>query len=99
MTRKITLPLLSPLITVLFLLMLGKMFYSDFGQFYIATKDTGTLYSTTDVIDTYVYRTMRVTSNNGMASAAGLFQSALGFITVMASNFIVKLINDDNSLF
>ena len=99
MIFKITLPLLSPLITILLLVMLGKIFNADFGQFFIATKDTGALYPTTDVIDTYVYRTLRVTGNIGMASAVGLFQSVLGLITVLLSNWAIRAINSDNALF
>ena len=99
MVFKITLPLLRPLMTVLLLVMLGKIFYSDFGQFFIATKDTGAIYPTTDVIDTYVYRTLRVTGKIGMASAVGFFQSLLGLITVLASNWIIKCINAEDALF
>jgi len=97
--RKIMLPLLSPVISVIVLLQVGKIFYADFGLFYFTTRDIGSLYSTTDVIDTYVYRALRVTGNLGMASAAGFYQSVVGFILVVVSNFMVRRANPENALF
>lgn len=96
---KITLPMLKPLIIMLTLLALGKIFYSDFGMFYNLTRSTGTLYSTTDVMDTYVFRALRVTGDFGMSAAAGLFQSVVGFVLVLASNQLVKKIDSENALF
>ncbi len=96
---KITLPMIRPLVIILVLLALGKIFYSDFGMFYNLTRNSGLLYRTTDVMDTYVYRTLRVTGDIGMSSAAGLFQSTVGFLLVLVSNGIVKKIDKDSSLF
>lgn len=99
MIRKITLPLLSPIITVMVLLQIGKIFYADFGMFFFLPRNIGTLYSTTDVIDTYVYRALRVTGDLGMASAAGFYQSIVGFLLVILSNWIVRKYNEENALF
>ncbi len=96
---KITIPLLSPLIIVMLLIQLGKIFYSDFGLFYFIPGDNGALYSTTDVIDTYVYRSFKVLGNIGMSSAAGLYQSFVGFVLVMLSNLVIRKYSPDNSLF
>ena len=68
-------------------------------MFYFLTKDSGTLYATTDVIDTYVYRALRVTGDIGMASAVGLYQSIVGFVLVLGSNLVVRKINRDSALF
>ena len=95
----ITLPLLTPLISVLVLLSIGKIFYADFGLFYYIPRETGVLFSKTDVIDTYVYRALRQLGNTGMSAAIGLFQSAVGFVLVLTSNLIVKKRNPDNALF
>jgi putative aldouronate transport system permease protein len=95
----ITIPLLTPLISIMTLLQIGKIFYSDFGLFYYLPRETGVLFSTTDVIDTYAYRALRVLGNTGMAAAIGVFQSLVGFIFVITSNFIVSKINPENSLF
>lgn len=98
-TLRITLPLIVPVIVVMLLLQVGKIFYSDFGLFYQVPLDTGALLPTTNVIDTYVYRTMLRMGNIGMASAAGLYQSAVGFLLVFGTNYIVRKINRDNALF
>lgn len=99
MVRKITLPLLAPLIITMLLLQLGKIFYSDFGLFYFIPNDTGALYPTTDVIDTYVFRSFRVLGNIGMSAAAGFYQSCVGFVLVFASNWFIKKVSPDNTLF
>ncbi|MFC5531244.1 ABC transporter permease [Cohnella yongneupensis] len=96
---RITLPLLMPIIVIMTLLQIGRIFYADFGLFFQVTLDTGALYSTTNVIDTYVYRSFMVMGDIGMSSAAGLYQSAVGLILVFGSNYIVKKINSDNALF
>jgi ABC-type polysaccharide transport system, permease component len=96
---KITIPLLKPMIIILTLLSVGRIFYADFGMFYNVTQNSGLLYSTTDVMDTYVYRAIRVTGDFGMASAAGFIQSIVGFLLVLLSNYAVKKIDDDYKLF
>ena len=97
--RYIMIPELKSLITVLLILKVGSIFCADFGLFYQLTQDVGALYPTTDVIDTYIFRTMRVLGNMGMSSAAGLLQSVVGFVLVVVTNAIVKKIEPDNSLF
>ncbi|MGI6334115.1 MAG: ABC transporter permease [Saccharofermentanales bacterium] len=97
--RKITLPLLKPIITVMILLAIGRIFYSDFGLFYQVPMDSGMLYPTTNVIDTYVYRGLLQIGNIGMASAAGFYQSLVGFTFVMISNWIVRRLSPENALF
>lgn len=97
--RNITIPMLTPLITILTLLAIGKIFYADFGLFYQVPRDSGTLYSVTNVIDTYVYRGLKSTGEIGMSTAAGLYQSLIGFILVITSNGIVRKFNKDNALF
>ena len=81
------------------LLNIGKIFYADFGMFYFLTRNSGALYATTDVIDTYVFRALRVTGDIGMSSAVGLFQSIIGFLLVLLSNYIVKKTNPDHAIF
>jgi putative aldouronate transport system permease protein len=58
--RYITLPFLVPIIAITTLLAIGRIFYADFGLFYYVTRDNSLLYSTTDVIDTYVFRAFRI---------------------------------------
>ena len=97
--RKITLPLISPVITVMVLYSIGRIFYSDFGLFYQIPMNTGALYPTTNVIDTYVYRGLLQLGDIGMSSAAGFYQSIVGFAVVFLSNAVVRKINSDNALF
>nr|WP_240548357.1 ABC transporter permease subunit [Paenibacillus lignilyticus] len=96
---RISIPLLMPLILLLFMLNVGRIFFSDFGMFYFVPQNAGALYSVTDVIDTYVYRSLRVVGDIGMATAVGLYQSVVGFILVLFTNYIVKRVNPDSSMF
>lgn len=97
--KNITLPLLTPLMIILTILAVGRIIYADFGLFYQVPKDSGALYSVTNVIDTYVFRGLMVMGDIGMSTAAGLYQSFVGFILVLGSNLIVKKINPDHALF
>lgn len=95
----ISVPIIKPMIVMLVILQIGSICYSDFGLFYNVTLNSSLLYSTTDVIDTFVYRSLIDLGDIGMASAAGFFQSIVGFCLVLATNTIVKKINPENSLF
>lgn len=95
----ITLPCILPSIITLTLLNIGRIFYSDFGLFYQVPRNSGMLYSTTNVIDTYVYRGLMTQNNIGMSSAAGVYQSIVGFILVLLSNLLVRKISKENALF
>jgi putative aldouronate transport system permease protein len=97
--RHITLPLLQPLMIILTLLAVGRIFNADFGLFYNVPKNSGALYSVTDVIDTYVYRALSNSNDLGMSAAPGLYQAIIGCITVLTANFIVRKIDRDKSLF
>ena len=96
---KITLPSLVPTIITLLLLSIGRIFYSDFGLFYQVPMNSGVLVSTTNVIDTYVYRALIEQGNISMSSAAGVYQSLVGFCVVMLSNWIVRRVDKDQALF
>jgi putative aldouronate transport system permease protein len=97
--RRISIPMLSHLIIILVILQIGRIFYADFGLFYHLPKGIGLLYRTTDVIDTYVFRALRVTGDIGMASAANFYQAIMGFTLVLASNLIVRKISYEHALF
>jgi len=96
---RITIPLLLPLIAILTLLSIGRIFYGDFAMIYSIVRDNGLLYPTTDVIDTYVFRALRLTGDPAQAMAAGLYQSLMGFIMVFGSNAIVKRYFREGALF
>ena len=95
----ITLPQMRSVIITMVLLAIGKIFYSDFGLFYQVTMNSGMLYSTKSTIDTYVYRGLIQLGDIGMSSAAGFYQSIVGFILVLGSNLIVRHFDPENALF
>ena len=97
--RRITLPCLKPMMIVLTILAIGRIFYADFGLFFQLPRDSGPLYPVTQVIDTYVYRALKETGNVGMAAAASLYQSVVGFVLVVGANLVVRRIEPDSALF
>lgn len=97
--RRITLPLLKPTIIVLFILAVGAAMRSDFGLFYYVPNNQGALYEATDVLDTYVYRVMKVLGDFSVSSAVSVFQSVIGLLMVLGANKIVKMIDAENAMF
>ncbi|MDY4140313.1 MAG: ABC transporter permease subunit [Eubacteriales bacterium] len=95
----ITLRLLMPTICMLTIMSVGKIFNGDFGMIYALVGDNGMLQKTTDVIDTYVFRTLRQTGNPSQSMAISLFQSVLGFITVCGANWIARRFFSEGALF
>ncbi|WP_257029154.1 ABC transporter permease [Neobacillus driksii] len=95
----ITIPSIMPVIIMMTLLAIGRIFYSDFGLFYQVPMNSGAIYDTTNVIDTYVYRGLMQLGDIGMSAAAGLYQSIVGFVLVLISNYIVRRKNKENALF
>lgn len=95
----ITIPMIIPTVTMMTLLSIGRIMASDFGLFYQVPMNSGALYATTQTIDTYVYRALMQMQDFGMSSAAGLYQSVVGFALVMISNYIVKRKSAENALF
>lgn len=95
----VTLPGLKSTIITLTLLSVGRIFYSDFGLFYQVPMNSGPLYDVTNTIDTYVYRGLMQNNNIGMSSAAGFYQSIIGFILVFTANLIVSKVSKDDALF
>ena len=97
--RYISLPLLRPTVIILTLLAIGKIMNADFGLFFNVTGDMPAIYSSTDVIDTFIYRTLRKTGDIGISTAVGLFQSAVSFVLVLLSNWAARRIDDSAALF
>lgn len=95
----ITIPLLKPIVTIMFLINMGSIMHSDFGLFYIIPKNSGMLYSVTSTIDTYIYNGITGIGDMGSTAAAGFYQSVIGFLLVVATNAIVKKISSENALF
>lgn len=97
--RYVTLPMLKPIVITMTLMLVGRIFYSDFGLFYQVPQNAGALFEVTQTIDTYVYRGLMESNNVGMSAAAALYQSVVGFIIVLIANGTVKKLDPDNALF
>lgn len=99
--RYITLPLLIPILTIMFILNIGGVMHSDFGLFYLVPKNSGMLFSTTATIDTYVYNGITAAGggNMGATAAVSFYQSIIGFVLVLTSNLIVRRISPENAMF
>lgn len=97
--RHITLPLLTPTIVILFLLGLGSILRGDFQMFYQFIGDAPGLFNSTEIIDTFVFRSLVRKGDIGMASASGFYQSVFCFITIISVNFLVKRYRRDYALF
>lgn len=97
--RYITLPTLKPTVVILFLFAIGGILKGNFGLFYNLVGNNSMLFQTTDIIETYVYRSMMNSFNFSQSSAVGLFQSVVGFFIVIGANAFVKHLDPDYALF
>ena len=97
--RHVTLPSILPTMVTLVLLDVSKIFRGNFDLFYQLIGKNGALYNATDVIDTFVFRSLIQSSDVGMAAAAGLYQSVLCFATIILVNWIVRRVDSDYALF
>ena len=95
----LTLPMLKPTIIMLTLMAVGRIFYSDFGLFYQVPMQSGSLYPVTQTIDTYVFRGLLQLGNVSMSSAAGVYQSLVGFVLVLGANLLVRKLDPESALF
>lgn len=97
--RFITLPSLKPIIIMMFILNVGKIFYTDFGLFYQVTQRVpNSLYTTVSTFDTYIYNAMQTNSPIGKTAAASLFQSVACCITILVANWIVSKIDEESAI-
>lgn len=97
--RYITVPVIRSTIITLLLLQLGSIFKSDFGLFYQVPMNSSALMNVTNTIDTYVYRGIKSVGTLGMASAAGFYQSVIGFVLVLIANALVRKVDPDSAIF
>lgn len=97
--RYVTLPQLKPTIITMTVLSISKICASDFGLFYQVPKNSGTLYSVTQTIDTYVYNALMNQNNIAMSSAASVLQAIIGFVLVIACNAVIRKVSKENAIF
>lgn len=97
--KHITLPLLQPLMIILTIFAIGSVFRSDFGLFYQFTLNQGGIMDVTSVIDTYIFNALLQNNDYGMTTAAGLYQSVVGFILILLANGTIRKIDPEKALF
>ncbi len=98
MTVNVMLPSILPIIVIYLILSVGSIFRGDFGLFYLVTQDSPLLYDVTDVVDTYVYRTLIESNNTSLSASIGLLQSVVGCILVLLTNWIANRVDKDLGL-
>ncbi|MBQ4580595.1 MAG: sugar ABC transporter permease [Clostridia bacterium] len=97
--KGITIPMLRPVISIMFILNVGNIFSTDFGLFYQVTRDSGSIIDVTQTLDVYVYKATMESNNYGYSAAASLLQNTLGCIMLIAANLVVKKIDPESGLF
>jgi putative aldouronate transport system permease protein len=99
MIFKISLPYLRTMVIIMTLFAIGGIIRSDFGLFYFLPRDNPLLLSTTQTIDTYVFRALKNDGEFGIPAAVGIFQSLVGFALIILSNALVRKVDSDSALF
>lgn len=97
--KHITLPFLKPTVIMMTILSVSRICSSDFGLFYQIPKNSGTIYSVTQTIDTYVYNALMNQNNISMSSAASVLQAIIGFILVITANLVIRKISREDAMF
>ena len=96
---RITIPMMKTVIVLMFILNVGRIFYSDFGLFFQVPRDSNTLVTTVTTLDVFVYKQLiSPTSPIGMTAAAALFQSTTAFLLTLLANKIVSRIDPDSAM-
>ncbi len=95
----ITLPLVRPLVIINVLLAVGRIFFANFDFIFNVTRDASLLLSTTNVIDTFIYRSLAAVGNYNLAAAAGFFQAVAGLILILLANWVVRKFASEQALF
>ncbi len=87
-TLNITIPCLIPTIIILFILRMGNMLNVGFEKIILLYNPT--IYETSDVISSFVYRKGLQEFSWSFSAAVGLFNSIINFTLVIASNWISR---------
>lgn len=82
----VTIPGIMPIVVLMTVLSIGTILKAGFEQVYNLYSPQ--VYSTGDIIDTFVYRMGLVDVQFGPAAAVGLFQSAVSFVLMLLGYFL-----------
>ncbi|WP_235886396.1 ABC transporter permease [Paenibacillus cymbidii] len=92
--RHVTLPSITNVISVLFILNVGGLLDAGFEQIFLLYSPS--VYATADIIDTYVYREGLVTSNFSFATAVGMFKSVIAMALIVSANALARRLEAEN---
>ncbi|HKM04939.1 MAG TPA: ABC transporter permease subunit [Lachnospiraceae bacterium] len=97
--KYITLPSIKPIVIMMFILNVGKIFYSDFGLFYQVTQRVpNSLYTTVSTFDTYIYNALQSNVSIDKTAAASFFQAVACCTTILLANYIISKIDKDSAI-
>ena len=94
MIFRITLPIIMPVCTVMFIMQLSNIMNAGFDPVYNLYNKG--IYDTADIIDTYTYRLFtegKAYNSYGLSTAVGLFKTIVNFFFLIAGNIFTKKIN------
>lgn len=89
----ITIPGIMPVITIMLILRVGTIL--NLGYEKVLLLYSPQIYSTADIISTYVYREGVVNQNYSFAAAVNLFTSVISLILVLGTNKITKKLGQE----
>jgi putative aldouronate transport system permease protein len=95
----ITLPHLIPVIVLLQILAVGRIFGSDFDMFYTLPSGGALIKDVTYTIDIFVYSMLRSNLPLGYPAAAAFVQSVVGFTLILVTNYVVRRTRPELALF
>lgn len=95
----ITLPHLVPVIVLLQILAVGRIFGSDFDMFYTLPSGAALVKDVTYTLDVFVYSMLRSNLPLGYPAAAAFVQSIVGFVLILITNYIVRKTRPELALF
>jgi putative aldouronate transport system permease protein len=94
---RITLPMMKTVIVLMFIMNVGRIFYSDFGLFFQVPRDSNSLYTTVSTLDVFVYKQLK-SSSTGMAAAAALMQAVTACVMTLGVNKLVSKIDEESAM-
>ena len=88
----ITIPEITPVITIMLILAVGRLINDDFDQVFNLYNTA--VYDVGDVLSTYTYRVGLVNLEYSFATAVGLFKNVISVVLIVGTNMICRKIND-----
>lgn len=90
--RYVTIPSLTPVITIMLLFSLRGIIIDDFDQIFNMYNEA--VYSVGDVISTYIYRVGLIDLRYSFSTAVGMFKNVVAFVFIVIANAVTKRINE-----